>query len=288
MDALAAGRELKTLGAPWAGTDALYASARVDGQTISSGEYAHSTFSNVSFLNAKLIDTKFLDCIFVNCYFRRADLRDCTFVGCRFIECNFIKTAFKGGDYSYSVFERCFAPFSEFEYALPTRPNLKQDLARNLSLAAEQLGHSDEARRYRLAALDAQKDHLLAAVRAESEWYRTHYDVIGRLYALIRLFWYYLNNILWRHGESALRLLSMAVALVFIVFPALSYLATQGAVSVPDLLWLSVANFLSIDRASDVDPLSAWVRSTSAVEALLGILFAGLYVTVLVKALLRR
>lgn len=288
MDALAAGRKLKPLGAPWVGTDALYASARVDGQTISRGNYAHSTFSNISFLNAKLIGCKFLNCIFVNCYFRRADLRDCSFVGCRFIECNFKKTVFEGGDYGYSTFERCFAPFSEFQYALPSRPNLKQDLARNLSLAAEQLGQSDEGRRYRLVALDANKAHLFAAVRAESEWYRTHYDVIGRLYALIQLFWHYLNSLLWRHGESALRLLSVAIGLVFILFPALSYLATQGAVSVPDLLWLSLANFLSIDRLSNVHLLSTWIRSISAVEALLGILFAGLYVTVLVKALLRR
>ena len=47
---------------------------------------------------------------------------------------------------------------------LPREHNLHEALARSLSIAASQLGIKDEARRYRLAEINARQRHLAAAV----------------------------------------------------------------------------------------------------------------------------
>ena len=98
-----------------------------------------------------------------------------------------------------------------------------------------------------------------------------------------------MNRILWRHGESALRLLLTASVLVFAVFPLLAYtaLASQGY-ALGDVIWWSLGNFLSMSHLSPSDlPLDV-ARPVAVVEAIAGIAFAGLYVSLLVKGLMRR
>lgn len=49
-----------------------------------------------------------------------------------------------------------------------------------------------------------------------------------------------------------------------------------------------MSNFILLDKLSSVPEASTYIRAVSAFEALSGIIFAGLFVTLVVKALLRR
>jgi hypothetical protein len=247
---------------------------------------------NISFLNAQLVSAKFVDCIFVECYFRKSQLRDSTFIGCRFIDCNFDFADLSSCDFRYSKFRGSVLAYDELRYSAPSEPNLRRDLFFDLSRAASALGNDNEARSYRLAAIDAANENLRGAVLAKSAYYKEHYPLDRRAGAFLTLVWHQLNRWLWRHGESAWRLLSVALLAAFGLFPLLLFLGRGGTgrahVDYGDAIWMSVSNFLSVDRVSDLPADSAYLQAASAAEGLLGVVFAGLYVTLVVKALLRR
>ncbi len=261
----------------------------MDGRSIVDGRHAHSTFSNISFLNAEIKNTNFINCTFVDCYFRNASLTSCQFTGCKFVNCNFgRRVAINGGDFRYARFDGCIIRYSDLQYSMPREPNLRMMLAQELSVVAENLGQQDEARKYRLDFLSARKDHLLARVRGENQWYRDHFGTLERLAALLTLFWYFVNALLWKHGEGAMRLFVSAVVVVFGIFPLLYAIVDPGRNVYADLTWLSLSNFLLLDRLYTGTLANSGMAAWSAVEAALGIIFAGMYVMVLIKALLRR
>lgn len=292
MDGVTAGRRIATLKEPWRGNHATYASIELDDIKVQQGEYSHCSFINVGFLGARLESCRFRQCIFVNCYFRKATLSSSAFVGCTFIDCNFNGTKVDGRcDFRYVRLRGCFLPYAEFELAMPSEPNLKEKLAQENSVAAAHLGNVAEARLYRLLALEARRQHLERAVKAESAYYATHFDTIGRIVSAFQLAWFYLNRILWKHGESAARLVWVSLIMVLAVSPMM--LALFGGLPKTEtswsaLIWLSVSAFLSIDRLSSTIPTTAPGRTIVAIDAALGVIFIGLYLSVLVKALLRR
>lgn len=282
------GRQLKQLAAPWTGHDSLFDSDRLNNQPVLDARYEHCTFTNISFLKARVSGGRFRNCTFVDCYFRDAVLSACDFTGCKFINCNFGHVRIEGGEWKYSKFVECLILYRDFRYALPNEPNLRMPLAKDLTVQAEKLGETSEARKYHLDYLNARKNHLLAGVKAETEWYQKHFKTVDRLGAAFQLVSYYFNSLLWKHGESAWRLLVSALLVSFVLFPLLYGVSDRQDSQYLSLLWLSLSNFFLLDRLSNVSLTGELMRVYSAVEALAGILFAGLYVTVLVKALLRR
>jgi uncharacterized protein YjbI with pentapeptide repeats len=144
------GRTLKKLGeADKSSKDAAFTSDRLDDGDFFEYSFEHCTFANISFKKAKIAKSEFTNCIFIGCYFRRSDLSETSFIGCRFIDCAFPKTNIKCCNFDYSTFNNCFIPFYEIEYSLPGAPNLREDLARNLSVESAKIGYFDESSRYR-------------------------------------------------------------------------------------------------------------------------------------------
>lgn len=291
MDSLSAGRVPAKLAESAIASDCLFASERLDGSEIASRQISHSTFVNVSFLATKIQHSRFVNCIFIGCYFRKTEISASAFVGCRFIDCIFDFSTIQNTDFKYSKFRRSVLPYRDMQFSAPSEPNLRRDLFYELSRAADSVGDADEARSYRLAAIDATNVHLWAGVKAQSTWYAEHFPTERRLAAGFTLLWHYLNRALWQHGESAWRLLRSALIAVLGLFPLLLFLGRESAGSgtdYADSTWLSVSNFLLLDRLSDLTAASTYLRIVSATEALSGIVFAGLFVTLVVKALLRR
>lgn len=132
--AYALGRDLGVLQPPYQAQDLAFAATRLDGMSMQDGDFKHCTFANVSFKSVVLQSNAFLNCVFIGCYFRRAELVHSSFVGCRFIDCNFSHVAIKGSRFPYSAFQGCQLPFEELVHSLPSEPNIREALARNLYL----------------------------------------------------------------------------------------------------------------------------------------------------------
>lgn len=54
------------------------------------------------------------------------------------------------------------------EHNLPSEPNLREELAAGIAVAAEERGWTSQAKEYRLAAIGAREEHLVAAVGSNS------------------------------------------------------------------------------------------------------------------------
>lgn len=273
--------------------DLLFAAIRKDGTKLEGLEFRHCTFANVSFKETKLEQCRFVDCAFLNCYFRKSQMIGSYFVGCKFISCEFPKVTIQSCDFKYSRFDNCSLPFDELEHSLPREPNLRQSLCQELALTAEHLGHYRDARGYRLRAIEAQQQHLKAAVLSQSEWYESHYPGLRKVRALVSLVAHWLNGLVWGHGEKWWILLRNIIVLSFGIFPLLLWLMksgvrdADGSISLGDLVWLSVTTLIPIDGANSLHAASLAVRLTLASEAFIGVVAAGLFVTLLVKALLK-
>ena len=118
-------------------------------------------------------------------------------MGCKFLDCNFSHIAIKSCDFRHSLFKDCQLPFAEMRHSFPPEPNLREELARNLALASSQLGLSSEARQYRMEEIRAREAHLRAAIVAESQWYREHFDAFARVRAAAQLSASLGNRWLW-------------------------------------------------------------------------------------------
>lgn len=291
MDSLSAGRAPAKFADTMDGSDWLFASERLDGAEVTSRNIRHSTFVNISFLESEIRESNFMNCIFMNCYFRKAEVKSSTFIGCVFIDCIFDFSKIQNSDFKYSRFQGSILPYREMQYSAPSEPNLRRDLFDELARAADSIGKTAEARAYRLAAISATNKHLCAGVKAQSKWYAEHFPLNRRIAAASKLLWHYMNQLLWQHGESAWRLFRNAVIAVIGIFPLLLYVGRQpqnGGPSYADSIWSSVSNFLPLDKLSSMPETSTYIRIISALEALSGVIFAGLFVTLVVKALLRR
>ena len=117
--------------------------------------FKHCTFANVSFKETTVRNCQFINCAFLSCYFRKSLLVGSVFIGCKFISCEFPKISVQSCDFKYSRFENCVLPFDEMEHSLPREPNLREELANGLAIAADAKGNQRDRRRYRLTAIRA-------------------------------------------------------------------------------------------------------------------------------------
>ena len=228
QDAYIVGRTKGCLGAPFKGQDQVFGGERLDGQTISGGEYVHCTFANISFKEVKLDSARFTDCTFIGCYFRRTQLLNVRFIACRFLSCDFPKATIQACDFRYAKFSDCYIPFAEMEHSLPPQPNLREMVARNLTIETDKLGLPQERRFYRTAEIRAHQEHLVAAVRGRSKWYKDHFDPLARFRAGMELAWSYLNGWMWGHGERILVLIRNFAIAGIVVFPTASSMGSRA------------------------------------------------------------
>ena len=278
------GREASDLDEFKQGSDQVFRSTRLDGQTLCDWDFSHCTFVDIGFKNSTLQDGRFLNCTFVSCYFQRSTLANSDFVSCRFIDCNFSRVEVKSSDFKYSTFRRCYIRYDELEHSLPTEPNLKEALARNLFLESRALGLPSEARSYRLAALKAHEDDLFAAIVGKSKWYQDHYDNTARLRALVHLVFSKCNGWFWGYGERMWTLLRTTVLVTFLIFPFLFHLTKSGISSEIGadieplaLVHFSLENILPTPLASGLNAVGTMAQVFATVESILGLVLIALF-----------
>lgn len=289
------GRELEALEPPYSATDKTFAAQRLDCVAIGSPDFRHCTFVNLSFKEAQLEDGSFLNCVFVGCYFRRAEFTNCSFVGCRFLDCNFSHIALKSCDFRFSMFRGCQVSHSEMEFHLPGEPNLKEELARNLSIESSRLGLTREARRYRVVAIRAHEEHLRAVISGSSQWYREHFDIVARIKACLEWGGSLVNRWLWGYGERASVLVRNLMIVTVLLFPSLFYIykeelshSSGRPIEIPDLFYFSVENVVPAGIVSGVVANDSVTRLIAGLESLLGVVAIALFAAYIFRWSLHR
>ena len=295
------GRKAGSMQSPYNGSQEVYGSQRLDGLKLAKPTYEHCTFANISFKESELEGGQFLNCAFIACYFRKSDIRNCSFSSCRFINCEFPGASFGGCDFRYTRFVGCYVSFAEIEHNLPQEPNLREELARNLSREAATLGDSRNARTYRLCEVQARESHYRAAVMAQSKWYRDHYDAFARIDVALRLIVSLINRMLFGYGERLWVLVRNYAIATFVLFPLLFYW-TPDALSAPPAraadfgaqvsfwtaLEFSVDNAVAGALGSTIHAVGWTARLFAATETILTAIWASLVAAYLFRWSLHR
>lgn len=289
------GRELSPLEDPFGGQDKLYAAKRLDGALIKGASFSHCTFANVSFKEVKISQVHFLNCVFLACYFRKTDFEETSFAGCKFVDCDFPKVAVRGCDFRYCKFSGCFLTYAEIRHSLPQEPNLREDLARNLSVEATARGFPSEARLFRMCAIRSKEEHLEAAFKGESDWYRQHFDILRRIGAFFGFSFSVLNRYLWGYGEKAFVLVRNFLLLAFLVFPLMFHFVRDSlrgpsgdAVTTAGLVYYSLQNILPGRADFGVRATDQHAQAIAGVESVIGVIMFSLFASYLFRWILRR
>lgn len=227
QEMLGVGRPVTPFQAPFCAEDKTIAAQRFEDGRVSKAEYKHCTFINVSFKGTTIEESKFLDCTFIHCYFRYANLKNCSFVGSRFIDCRFPHLAVSICDFMYATFTGCTISSKEMAYSMPAQDNLREELARNLSVEAGRLGMPYESGTYREIEIQAREGHLWAAVVAKSQWYRDHFDPLARVQAFSEYTLSLLNRWMLGYGVRPSILVRNWLIASVLIFP-LTYWMMKG------------------------------------------------------------
>ena len=289
------GRPLDSMAPPFTGEDSSFAGQRLDDSEIHQARYRHCTFTNVSFKQAKLDDCAFADCVFVGCYFRRTTLRNCRFEGCRFYDCEFPRVSLAGCRFYYVRFRGCQIAFDEMEHSLPSEPNLREELCRNLARQSVLVGLSDQARRYRKVENAAREIHLWNGFTGQSDWYRSHFVGWQKFFALLGWTLSKLNGCLWGYSDSGMRLAVNFVASVLVMFPSIYWLLGPCRSSDPDeLVTFTDCVLLSISTATPADFSSAtslnglWIMLFLSIQSLYSVVLVAMFAAFLFQWSSRR
>ena len=278
-----------------AADDTLFVNQRFDEEPLEGAKFLQCTFANISFKRSKLRNCVFSACVFEDCYFRETQINDCHFPATRFIDCEFIRPRIFGGGFAFVRFVRSVVPYDFFELNLPPEPNLCRDLANNLATAAADLGLDKDARRYRLRSIDEAERALSRGWRWKDEYAERHFRTgIERARALAQLLGSRLNGLIWGHGERIRRLLGSLAIVAVLLGPLLLFLARNhlhpqdGQHLVAGDYWtLSVASVLNSPGVAGIDTTGV-ARWIVLAESAVGLLFLGLFVTYVFRAVTRR
>jgi hypothetical protein len=128
--------------------------------------------------------------------------------------------------------------------------------------------------------------------RWADDYSKDHYPELERVAAFVRLCGSRLNGWLWGHGEYLSRLVLNVLILGVLIGPILLYLAREhlhayGSVSLGDCIALSIASVVNTPASSGVSATGIGLAIVLCLTAL-GLVFLGLFVTYLFRAVTRR
>lgn len=289
------GREVAEIVAPYHGQDKVFGGQRLDNGVFKNPSFQHCTFANISFKETRIQEGVFLNCVFIGCYFRRAEFINTQFIGCRFFDCNFSHVAIRSCNFRHSVFQGGQLSYSELVHSLPSEPNLREEITRNLAVESANLGLSSEARKYRMAEIRAHEEHLLAAALGKSQWYKEHFDFLGRLEALGQWILSRLNGLFWGYGERSWVLIRNLLFTSFLLFPSLFYLyrselknSSDREPSLSEIVHFSLENVIPAGVVSNVIAADNTVRFLAGLESLLGVVAIALFASYIFRWSLHR
>lgn len=292
------GKKRKSLGADAVGSDvvedALFVNERFDKQQLSNVTFKHCTFANISFKEATLTGCTFLNCVFLDCYFRLATL-DSSFPASRFISCDFARSILgdKVDFQDYTYWQNCYIKYDELRGHLPSRLNIRIRLAGNMAQETEAAGETRDARRYRLLAIKSWQEHCKKIVLQREGSYKRKYQG-QRLDGAYEYAKSKLQGLIWGHGERAWVPVLVFTILTLVAYPVVywmlrsSLLANGEPANAADAFLFSINSVLQDVGIGRADSTSGWVDLIAATQVIGGFLYAGIFVTLLLKAGVRR
>lgn len=225
--------------------------------------------------------------VITRAYFHKAKFENCKFTGARFTDCNFRGATFSNCDFRYADFNGTRVGTKEILRSLPDEPNLRRELLQILRKNALSMGDVHSARAFVLAEIDAKREHLRLAWRAEGRYYGKYASLRERANVLFQRIALALDSFLWGHGErlwkmaisvSALLVFSAILSLIFTT-DSLGSLTISSALSIfANALNYYMSLFLDVQTTAHVKSI-VWLDWAIVISRYVafGVLIAGLF-----------
>lgn len=255
-----------------------------------------SLFIRLGLRDSIIKGTSLEQSIFEGCYFRRAKLTNVSFVGSSFNNCNFEGAEIRSCDFKYARFHRCLMPADEIISNMPTEPNLRRELARELRANAISVGRTDDADKFLLQEINADIGYHKEIVKSETTYFREkHGSLLDRFGSLVRLIRLWIGTKVWGNGTKLGNLirtviLTLAISTILNLVLDAQYIQANEVsperLSWVDAIYVSVSSMVSISNLGYV-PISAWARILSLLNSVMGLVFLGLFVATVYRRISR-
>lgn len=245
---------------------------------------SRTTFSKVSFNSIKMTNLSFNHCVFIGCYFNKSTLRHIDFKNCTFIECEFNNMSINNCNFFYTNWKSTYIKFSELKNSLPSKHNNRSRLCKVMAKNCIDDGNIAEYKKYFFESIKAREDQYISIILKNEDFYMNNYTEIDSIKHIFKLLKSKFSRYAWGYGESITRILLSSIVNV-ILFSHI-YLFSEVIANLPtdrfiNALYVSFCNFFTI--SSDITFNETFYRYVTIVEGFTGIIFAGLFVTVLFK-----
>jgi len=176
-------------------------------------------------IDKKFINVSFMQSIISECHFRNCIFRDCDFTGAKISSTNFQGADFTDCTFDYTVFTGTHISTIPLRKNLPSRENLKIQLAKNLRINYASIGDYDGVNFAINIEISATLEHLKKAAFSREAYYRgkTEFSGLGRLAHGMKYFYNLLFDFLWGNGEKPLKMFISIPLLLVLLSLVFSY-----------------------------------------------------------------
>jgi hypothetical protein len=243
-----------------------------------------ATFSNFDFRYAELTD----------CYFHGAKFEKCDFTGVKIRRSNFRTASFQDCTFNYITIEETPLDYKQVVKNLPDLPNVAQEILHALRRNAVTQGEQKVVRELTLLEVDQEREHLRRAMKGQGDYYRKKYGTISQKLKLrVRAIGLSMSALVWGHGEkiSHLFITCLVILLAVSLFSIAVDVSRNPSLPVPDAvsglqsyLIGNLMDLLGVKPASQ-PAQSIWVSATIAI---MRVIFGGMFVAYIFRAISRR
>lgn len=252
----------------------------------------NSKITNMGLSKVKINNSRITQTTLKNCYLRNAEFQNVDLTGSKFINCNFEKAKFRVCTFRYVEFHNCKLNIDEILGNLPTEPNLKISLLKQLYINQNLQMEKKSCDKLLLKIAREEKVDWRSKFLCKNSYYKDR-NTIDRIYAFIQYILNNINDFVWGYGISIARLLRFALITIFVfailinTFNAKFFNTLNNNELVKlnffDSLFSSYVNFTSVGMGYFI-PANCIAKLFFVFENMFGLLFIGC----LVAALYRR
>lgn len=197
---------VKLASLPESGHLLIIADQQGDGLKISDKNISASSFVRLGMKETKISNSSFTQSNFEDSYFRKAEFKNVRFTGSSFRFCNFDKATFENCDFSYCSFYHCKLTTHEIKASLPSQPNLRKDIAKNLRANSEMMGDKESADIFLDTEIQADEEESWAIFQSDTEYYKKRYNVFDQVKSFLKFIGSKLSGVIWGYGHRVGRL----------------------------------------------------------------------------------
>jgi Pentapeptide repeats (9 copies)/Ion channel len=224
------------------------------------------------------------------CYLRNAKFINVDLTGSNFSDCDLANAKFNSCNLRYVTFRNCKLNLKEIFGCLPSEPNLKIALLKEIRLNQIGLGENKSADEILIKIHDTEKNLLLERVKCNTSYHREREDLISRSIALFSYLFLQLNDFIWGYGLKLSKLFRTAIIILLTFAVIINWFTEKEYISVTpsgnkiielnfwQSLYASYTNFTTVGYGH-YTPTQFTSTLIFAIENLLGLIFIGFLVS---------